>query len=178
MTATPQRPFSQYRRPEPVETLTTRQTCPPRRIVIFCRAMLTSILTAPVALGFVATPAVGFRGFLVTGGAGVVGTGATVVGAMVVGASVAGTVVTVVGGAVVAAVVGGVVVGGVVAVVGGTISGGIEPESVCAPDGRAMAPLRTIATTVATPANVRNEFRGDDDKWLGFVVGASDGVPS
>ena len=115
MFATPHRPFSQYRRPDPVETLTTRQTSPPRRIVILWRAMLTSIDTTPMAFGLVAMTPAG-RGFLVvidttveTGAAGV-----TVVGPVVVDASATGTVVgpwglggAVVGGAVVGAIVGG-----------------------------------------------------------------------
>lgn len=115
--ATPHRPFSQYRRPDPVDTFTTRHTSPPRRIIIFWRAILTSIETNPRAFGLV-TGVPGERGFLVGGTVTIVAGGASVDGTCVAGTAV-GTSVT--GTSVVGATVfGGGVAGGSV---GGTMTG-------------------------------------------------------
>ena len=159
--ATPQRPFSQYRRPEPVDTFTTRQTSPPRRIVIFWRAMLTSMVTEPRALGLVTRPPV-LPGFLVVGGATVAGGnvvvasvvgGEVVVGVAVVGASVAG-----------ASVVGATVVGA--AVDGGTTIGGIDPPVVCA-HAAPSSPAPRIRPTTEITLSVRSNEREEQNDRTG-----------
>ena len=167
--ATPQRPFSQYRRPEPVDTFTTRQASPPRRIVIFWRAMLTSMVTEPRALGLVTRPPV-LPGFLLVGGATVVAivvTGATVAGGNVVVASVVGGEVVVGADEVGASVAGASVVGATVvgaAVDGGTTIGGIDPPVLCAHAAPSRPAPRVRPTTEKTLSVRSNEGKEENDR--------------
>lgn len=127
--------------------------------------MLTSRLTAPVALGStIPPPALGF--FVVFGGFTVAGGGACVVGAEVdVGAAVVGA--AVVGAAVVGATVvtGAAVVAGAAVVVGASVGGITTGGIVWAEAGNVIATeANEAAATTHAPKRVRVRRREDVER--------------